>query len=218
MKPIELVVRSQEWNRATQSFFFAHLKKPMTDDARLGYCRRKADFLMRGGSAKKRSALKLVTWALESFPKAKEERGYARATRAQLLEALGEYREAASAERSARAANPNFAASVVHEARSLLRANKLVATSEVLALERRVTRDTTARSIAAYAVWRHAVLAFCAVARGETDRARRNARKALELAAGETDFEAWLRAHRRVAIPTVDLKTGELQALRRLAK
>lgn len=216
MKPIEIVVRSQEWDRATQSFFFAHLKKPMTDDARLGYCRRKANFLMRGNTAKKRSALKLVTWALESFPKAKEERGYARAARAQLLEELGEYREAASAERSARAANPSFAASVVHEARSLLRANKLVATVDVLALERRVTRDATARSITAYAVWRYAVIALCAIARDEPERARRNARKALELVAGKTDFEAWLKAHR--SIPALDLKTAELRALRRLAK
>lgn len=68
MKPIELVVRSQDWDRAMQSFFFDHLKKPMSDDARLGYCRRKASFLGRGGRVKKLAALKLVTWALESFP------------------------------------------------------------------------------------------------------------------------------------------------------
>lgn len=85
------------------------------------------------------------------------------------------------AERSARAANPSFAASVVHEARALLRASKLVATTEVLALERKVTRETTARSMTPYALRRHAIIAFCAAARGETEPASRNAKKALAI-------------------------------------
>lgn len=217
MKPIESVVRSPRWDRQTRTFFFDHLKKPMSDDARLGYCRRKAHFLMGGTKQHQRSALALLTWALDSFAKAKQERGLARAAQAELLEALGSLREAAAAQRAARVATPTIAATAVHEARALLRANKLVATPDVLALERRVTRDTTARAITAYAVWRHAILAFCAAARGEPERSQRSARKALALAAGETGFETWLKRHRRVAIPSLDLRIAEVRALSRLA-
>lgn len=221
MKPIELIVRSAKWDRATRTAFRAHLAKNMRDSSRLDYCRRKADFMNRDASVgTKRAALALVNWALKSFPKAeKEQRGYALSTRAQLLSELGKHTESAASERAAGKAMPTFAASSTHEARELLRANGLVATPEILRLERRVLRDPSARSLAAYAVWRHAVAAFCSVARAEPERARRHARKALEIAAsGGTSFEQWVKRHRRASVPEVDLRPKETAALVKLAE
>jgi hypothetical protein len=173
--------------------------------------------MMAGGA--KRPALALITWALATFTKVeRRDRGLALSTRAQLLEAVGDFAAAATAEHAAGKADRSFAASSTHEARALLRASKLVATPAVLRLERRVARDPSARSLAAYAVWRHAILAFCAVARRQPTRARTNARKALALAAdGATDFERWVAKHRRVSLPAVDLKPREIAALARLA-
>jgi hypothetical protein len=217
VKPIELLVRSPRWDRATQKAFRAHLAKNMRDAARLEYCRRKADFMMDGGA--KRGALTLITWALATFTKVeRRDRGLALSTHAQLLEELGDFAAAATAEHAAGKADRSFAASSTHEARALLRASKLVATPEVQRLERRVARDPSARAVAADAVWRHAILAFCAVARRQPTRARTHARQALALAAdGATDFERWIAKHRRIRLPAVDLKPRELAALARIA-
>ena len=221
MKPFELMVRSAKWDRETKAAFHAHLKKNLRDDSRLDACRRKADFMNREQSRRtKRAALALVSWALETFRKAgKQVRSLALSTRAELLEALGEDAASASAQREAGETDEATAASTALEARSLLRASGLVATPEVLRLERAVLRDPTARSLAAYALWRHAIAAFCAVSRGESRRARLNARKALEIAsAGELSFDRWIKAHRRASVPGVDLRPRELAALLRLAQ
>jgi len=102
VKPIELLVRSQAWDAETKRAFFAHLEKRMKDDARIDYCRRKADFLARD-ARKTRAALTLIDWALATFTKAsKYARAGALATRSELLHALGQPGKAGAAWRTAR--------------------------------------------------------------------------------------------------------------------
>ncbi len=109
MKPIERLVRSDVWDARTRAAFFAHLEKPMKDDARLGYCDRKASFLARNPH-KVAAGLALLEWALATFTRAgRESRAYACATRSELLEMLGKKREARAAYRAAKRLNPHFA-------------------------------------------------------------------------------------------------------------
>ena len=86
VKAIELLVRSDEWNPSIRRAFFAHLDKPMKDDARLGYCDRKAWFLARGSDPRKHAAaIALLDWALAAFTHAGDEAlRNARATRGEL--------------------------------------------------------------------------------------------------------------------------------------
>ncbi len=104
MKPIEIMVRSPVWNQTMRKAFFAHLDKPMKDDARLDYCRRKADFIARTGNlARIRDALELITFALGEFTKAeKSSRAHALASRSVFLRDLGEKKESAKAWRAAK--------------------------------------------------------------------------------------------------------------------
>jgi hypothetical protein len=109
VKPIELLVRSQVWDAETKRAFFAHLEKRMKDDARIDYCRRKADFLARD-ARKTRAALVLIEWALATFTKASSTpRAHALATRSELLRALGQRGKAAAAWRAARRLDRTFA-------------------------------------------------------------------------------------------------------------
>ncbi len=109
MKPIERLVRSDAWTPRVRAAFFAHLEKPMKDDARLGYCDRKASFLARN-PRKVAAGLALIDWALETFKRAgAESRAYALATRSDLLHTLGKTREANAAYRAAKRLNPHFA-------------------------------------------------------------------------------------------------------------
>jgi ATP/maltotriose-dependent transcriptional regulator MalT len=102
VKPIELLIRSQAWDASTKRAFFAHLEKRMKDDARLGYCDRKASFLARDAK-KTRAALELIDWALTTFTKAsKYARARGLATRSVLLHTLGQPAKAGAAWRTAR--------------------------------------------------------------------------------------------------------------------
>jgi hypothetical protein len=77
MKPIEVLIRNDKWDRATQAKFYAHLEKPMQDDHRVGYCERKAFFL--AGAGKLAPAIALLEWALATYDSTGERAGYARA-------------------------------------------------------------------------------------------------------------------------------------------
>jgi hypothetical protein len=83
MKEIEKLVRSSDWSPHLRAAFFAHLDKPMKDDARLGYCERKASFMLRSGNRSvAKAAVALLDFALETFTKAsKDVQSLARITR-----------------------------------------------------------------------------------------------------------------------------------------
>jgi hypothetical protein len=86
VKQIEILVRSDAWDRETKAAFLAWLDKPMRDDARLGYCQRKAWFMLNGEKpARLRAALKLLDWALATFATAEPRtKSLARIVRGQL--------------------------------------------------------------------------------------------------------------------------------------
>ena len=90
MKEIERLVRSDAWDRSTKVAFYAWLDKPMRDTARLGYCERKAGFMMRDEKpAKLRAAERLLYWAIAKFATAdKETLSLARITRGMIRSAL----------------------------------------------------------------------------------------------------------------------------------
>ncbi len=111
MKRIEELVRSSDWSPRVRKEFFAHLEKRMKDDARVGYCVRKAGFMLRAsGKRHAKWALELVTWALETFVKAsKEARASLLAERANALDALGKKKSADASYRKAKRLNPDYA-------------------------------------------------------------------------------------------------------------
>ncbi len=216
MRPIELLIRNDDWDAQTQERFFAHLQKPMADNARLGYCERKAWFLARSGKQTKvAQAEKLLSWAIESFPKAKgEAAGLAKATRAQLREQLGKFLEAARDTRESAALVPTLAVGPLHEARALLRANNLVANEQVIRLARAIRADTTSMIMSAYKLWAHFISACCAEAKDDIRRSQAEAQQALLVLEGHIpEFERWVRYHRRAAIPEIDLAPTELDRL-----
>ncbi len=109
MKRIKLLIRSQAWDTSTKREFFAHIEKRMKDDARMEYCRGKAEFLAgvvgggRPSPEKTRAALELIEWALATFTKTSNvPRAYALATRSELLRMLGQRSKAGAAWRTAR--------------------------------------------------------------------------------------------------------------------
>jgi hypothetical protein len=111
MKRIEVLVRSSEWTPAIRKEFFEHLEKRMKDDARVGYCSRKAGFLLRSASKRNATwALELCAWALETFPDAsKSSRALALAEASNALQALGKKKEADKTYRAAKKLDPTFA-------------------------------------------------------------------------------------------------------------
>lgn len=111
MKRIEELVRSSDWSLAVRKEFFAHLEKRMRDDARVGYCVRKAGFLLRANDKRHATwALELIAFAEESFTKAsKLKRASLLAERANALDALGKKKSADAAYRKAKRLNPHYA-------------------------------------------------------------------------------------------------------------
>lgn len=215
MKAIEILIRSDRWDRETQKAFWAHLEKPMTDTARLGYCDRKASFMARSGKRKTlEQAEAMLTTGLERYVKANAEaRSLAKSTRASLRERLGRFEAAASDSLAAGRDNPHLAASAIRAARALLRANALRANGAVQKLERCVMRDPNAKLIQDYAVWKWITGAACAKARRDHALAATRARRALAALDRVPEFQAWVAAKKRLHFRAADVTQAELRTL-----
>jgi hypothetical protein len=220
VREIERLIRSAAWDAATRRAFFAHLDRGRNDSARLRYCERKAWFMLRSGNKTTlRAAEKLLDGALQRFVGAdKATCGLARGTRAEIREALGNFAGAAEDSRRSAVEMPSQATPAVHVARALLRRDGMVATREVLALERQVLRDPHAHLLRSSAVWTEIVAACCAAARKKPRSARIHASRALDAAFGDAPaFEAWLRRKKRLSLAEPDLKPSEITTLAQLA-
>lgn len=219
MKPIEKIIRSDRWDKATQEAFWAHLAKGMPDTARLGYCDRKASFMLRSGKLPTlEQAEALLTTALERFTKANAEaRSYARSTRSSIREQLGKFEAAALDSLAAGRENPSLAASSIYAARALLRAHSLKATGDVLRLERRVMRDPNAKLMQEYSVWKWITAAACAKARRDHKLAAARARRVLEELDSVPEFQKWVAARKRYKFAAVDITPSELDIVRKWA-
>ncbi|MCB9582220.1 MAG: hypothetical protein H6717_34620 [Polyangiaceae bacterium] len=219
MKPIELLVRSDAWDKKTQKLFRDHLAKNMSDTARLSYTARKAWFMGRSGNKTKlRQAEALVSWGLARFTRAdREALANARSTRSGIREELGRFEDAAADVLAAGRHNPTIAATAIYAARALLRAHSLRATRDVLKLERRVLRDPTAKLMQEYSVWKWIVAAACAKSRKDHALAAQRARRALDSLARVPGLQAQASKKMRTSFAAVDITRAELDTVRRWA-
>lgn len=219
MKAIETIIRSDRWDKATQAAFWAHLAKRMPDTARLNYCDRKASFISKVATRRTlEQAEQLLTIGLERFAKADSQaRSLARSTRSSIRERLGKFEAAASDSLASGRDDPTIAATVIHAARALLRANSFIANAELLKLERRTMRDPNAKLLQEYSVWKWIAGAACAEARRDHQLAATRARRALVELDRVPDFQAWVVAKKRHSFAPVDLTRSELDILRKWA-
>ena len=222
MREIERLVRSRKWDEATQESFRAHLARCLTDDARLGLCERKAFFIAQSG---RRSALvsaeHLLTWALDCFGQRRRSGAVVSllTSRGHVRESVGDFAAAAQDFRKSARLQPNYAVPWLKVARNLLRANRLVATPEVLELESQVIDDANATLFREYAVWTHIVAACCAQARGDAQEARARARQAMKVLRSEPSFESRVRQrHPTAVLPQIDIRKDELRVVQALAR